>query len=164
MPSQHSQVTGGNNESCKVRCMLVYYPYRDMAESNPFYFDPFLDSDRDEDSDVFRRNHQTPHSTDGLFSVYWQGRLVPESKMNELKVLFDGLITARVLREAGISPHWKDRVKGFIFFDSKFTFISNNKLRIAVESGLETWINSRGIYEKTITDPRESKLGVLFKG
>ncbi len=140
MKLQNSQVTGSINESCKVRCMLVYYPYRDMAESNPH------------------------PSTGGLFSVYWQGRLVPESKMNELKVLFDGLVTVRALREAGISPHWRDRVKGFLFFDSKFTFISNNKLRIAVESGLETWINSRDIYDNTMTDPRKSKLGDDFKG
>jgi hypothetical protein len=49
---------------------------------------------------------------------------------------------------------WKDRLRGFIFFDSNFVNISNNKLKIKADPDFETWIHEKEIKRRITYNPK----------
>jgi hypothetical protein len=61
-----------------------------------------------------------------IIRCYWQNRLVPWSVLHNLPFLsaVDQQMRARI-----ISPRWRKRVLGILFFDWNFDEIANNKLR-----------------------------------
>jgi hypothetical protein len=75
-----------------------------------------------------------------IFDLLWVDRLVPESSISQL-TFFPDPIEKKLINE-NIAPLWKNRVKGYLFFDRKFP-ITNNKLRIQVDPDISTWLNDK---------------------
>lgn len=69
-------------------------------------------------------------------SVYWEGRLVPETVLEKLP-FFDDFNTDAKCETSKVAVKWKNRVFGVIFLDSSFSLISNNKLRLRTAPSLE---------------------------
>ena len=79
---------------------------------------------------------------DGIsLSVYWEGRLVPDTVVHELPFFADLETVAKCNRER-VATQWKQRVHGQLFLDSSFDAISNNKLQITVSPSFEQWLNT----------------------
>ena len=79
-------------------------------------------------------NHGAPESF-GL-SIFWADRLVPHSVLKRLHFLPQSSL-ARHCEELQLPVQWKNRVRGFLFFDADYKHISNNKLRILRMDELE---------------------------
>lgn len=75
-------------------------------------------------------------------SIYWQNRLVPETGIDRLSFFPTARSRLQCSMER-IPENWRGRIKGFIFFNNKFTHISNNKLRLQVDPDLETWLEKK---------------------
>ena len=102
------------------------------------------DHDEDEKNDKMEREAAYKN-----ISVYWQNRFVPETTLKRLPFF----PTARNRMQCSsdkIPLNWKDRIKGFIFFDNKFSHISNNKLRLQVDPNLEEYLTMKA-RDKTIS-------------
>jgi hypothetical protein len=74
--------------------------------------------------------------------IYWQNRLVPETGIDRLPFFPIARSRFQCCME-GIPENWRGRIKGFLFFNNKFTHISNNKLRLQVDPDLETWLEKK---------------------
>lgn len=120
--------------------IIAYYPYIDTHETHPDH-DPELNQDRED-------------SIGSAFHVYWQCRLVPQSKWTALPFFAD-LIKGKSPK-AGIAEHWQQRIQGFLFFDWTFDHISNNKLKLLVAPDFNTWINSKEVQEKSLLTPKDA--------
>ena len=107
---------------------LLYFPFRDGNYSHPDY------NSNDTTDDI-------------IFSVLWQGRLVPETKVKTLKGILPDATTLKQCADKKVPFRWQKRLKGFIFLDDTFKSISNNKLKITVGSSFDEWLekNSNAI-------------------
>jgi hypothetical protein len=85
--------------------------------------------------------------------VYWQNRLVPETLLAQMP-FFPNAKSASQCDELNIPHDWKDRIRGFLFFDSKFDSISNNKLKIKADPDFDTWINDKDVKKKITYNPK----------
>jgi hypothetical protein len=90
---------------------------------------------------------------DNLFRVYWQNRLVPETQLSQMP-FFPAAKTVLQCERYKIPLDWKDRIRGFIFFDSNFVDISNNKLKIKADPDFDTWINDKQTKKKITYNPK----------
>jgi hypothetical protein len=89
-----------------------------------------------------RHEKQKREAQSKNISIYWQNRLVPETGIDRLP--FFPIARSRLQCDtANIPENWRGRIKGFIFFNNKFTHISNNKLRLQVDPDLETWLEKK---------------------
>ena len=88
---------------------------------------------------------------DGVFSVFWGDRLVPDTVVKRLPFFpaFKSFFT-----KEGLPANVEHRIKGFLFLDWNFKHISNNKLSIQVDPSFSAWMNS--IEEVTITHPTDA--------
>ena len=95
----------------------------------------------------------TADSDDSLFRIYWQNRLVPDTKLSKLSFFPDAktLVQCHKLR---IPLAWCSRIKCFLFFDANFHNISNNKLKINVDPDLQSWITSKQVVQDTQSHPK----------
>lgn len=75
-----------------------------------------------------------------ILDILWVDRLVPESSISQLT--FFPAPNEKKLINDNIAPLWKNRVKGYLFFDRNFP-ITNNKLRIQVDPDISTWLNDK---------------------
>lgn len=67
-----------------------------------------------------------------ILRCYWQNRLLPESVLKHLPFMNE-IDTAWKNSEAGISPRWRNRIVGALFFDWQFKDISHNKLKLLID-------------------------------
>ena len=95
----------------------------------------------------------TVDEDDSLFRIYWQNRLVPDTKLNKLSFFPE----ARSWIRHNLNRNWSNRVKCFLFFDANFHNISNNKLKINVDPDLQTWITSKPVTNQIIYIPKNIK-------
>lgn len=102
------------------------------------------DHDEDEKNDKMEREAAYKH-----VSVYWQNRFVPETTLKRLP-FFPSAKNRMQCSTERIPLNWMDRIKGFIFFDNKFSHISNNKLRLQVDPNLEEYLTIKA-RDKTIS-------------
>lgn len=112
-------------------------------ESDDCYESP-EDHDEDEKNDKMEREAAYKN-----ISVYWQNRFVPETTLKRLP-FFPSARNRMQCSSEKIPLNWKDRIKGFIFFDNKFSHISNNKLRLQVDPSLEEYLTMKA-RDKTIS-------------
>lgn len=112
-------------------------------ESDDGYESP-EDHDEDEKNDKMEREAAYKN-----ISVYWQNRFVPETTLKRLP-FFPTSRNRMQCSSDKIPLNWKDRIKGFIFFDNKFSHISNNKLRLQVDPNLEEYLTMKA-RDKTIS-------------
>ena len=94
-----------------------------------------------------------PGEEESMFRVYWQNRLVPETQLSQMP-FFPAAKTVLQCDRYKIPLDWKDRIRGFIFFDSSFVDISNNKLKIKADPDFDTWINDKEIKKKITYNPK----------
>eukprot|EP01038_Epipyxis_sp_PR26KG_P014494 gene14494-19456_t len=139
--------TGRSNEvrpteKHTVNGILFYYPYKDGKSTKP-------------KSNSFYEVETNSNSTDHVFDVFWQNRLVPETHVEKLS-FFPKTVSniKKQCLDMKISMDWKNRIKGLLFFDWNFKHISNNKLKIQVDPNLNDWINSQEVMEKLIYSHR----------
>jgi hypothetical protein len=114
-----------------------------------------LDSDDDEQQQdiVQSKTFQT-------ISVLWQNRLVPLSTL--IKLPFFPTASSKSQCDSELLPEkWRNRLKGYIFFDWKFHHISNNKLRIQVDPAIGEWMNHRDRVKQITYTPQATKQAFL---
>lgn len=104
--------------------------------------DEMEDYDKDALDEEERHEKKKREAQSKNISIYWQNRLVPETGIDRLP-FFPTAHTRYNCSMEKISENWRGRVKGFIFFNNKFTHISNNKLRLQVDPDLETWLEKK---------------------
>ena len=92
-----------------------------------------------------------------VFSVLWQNRLVPDTTVQRLPCF----PFREEKLQADVSEHWKKRVKGFLFLDWKFEYISNNKLQIQVTPSFAKFLNSKEIRSAISYQPREMRQNLI---
>ena len=71
-------------------------------------------------------------------SVFWQNRCVPNSFAQRLP-FFPTANSNLECSNAHLPMRWRNRIKCYLFFDSNFSHISNNKLQLLFDQGLENW-------------------------
>lgn len=103
-------------------------------------------------------------------SVFWEGRLVPDTVVQDL-LCFSELDTPKKCENANVAVRWKERVHGQLFLDSSFEHISNNKLQISLGPSFEQWLKTEdkkksfkhvAIPLKTYVDIYSSCFSTLF--
>lgn len=104
--------------------------------------DDMEDYNEDEQDEEERHEKKKREAQSKNISIYWQNRLVPETGLDRMPFFPIARNRFQCSME-GISENWRGRVKGFIFFNNKFTHISNNKLRLQVDPDLETWLEKK---------------------
>lgn len=102
---------------CTVYGIALYLPCLDGKETNPLLAS------------------KVEHEQDCTFKVYWQHRLLPDSKILKLK-----MFQPKPADFDRIARNWERRVVIFLFFDRQFQDIADSKLRLLVET---PWINSK---------------------
>jgi hypothetical protein len=127
-----------------ARGFFLYFPFLVGKETRPL-----LQSETSEEGTVVRENSYTVR-------VYWQDRLVPETVLSQLPFVPKSIQALKNMElNEGISPNWKGRLVGFLFFDWEFHHISNNKLKICVEPDLNTWLNGEA-KKHIISQPKKT--------
>ena len=144
-----------------VKGMLLYYPYKDGKETRPVGFVPFANlSKNSQEKRILESSSSSANvinlaedsesgcdqneviETRGLtqtVSVYWQNRCVPDSFAQRLP-FFPMAKTNLECSNAQLPMLWRNRIKCYLFFDNKFSNISNNKLHLLFGGqGLESW-------------------------
>ena len=71
-------------------------------------------------------------------SVFWQNRYVPKTHAQRLP-FFPTANSNLECSNAQLPMQWRNRIKCYLFFDSNFSHISNNKLQLLFDQGLENW-------------------------
>ena len=117
---------------------LLYFPYVDGEFTHPGW--------KSDDS-------QDEH----IFSVFWQGRLVPETTVKTLKGVLPDATTLKQCIDKMLPHNWQKRLKGFLFLDDTFKNISNNKLKITVHPSFNDWL---GCNQKHIIKERNIKKNI----
>eukprot|EP01038_Epipyxis_sp_PR26KG_P014495 gene14495-19457_t len=133
----YSQLSGGQPGMIlehKLHGVLFYYPYEEGKETKPVSTSSSTSSEVEAND-----NH--------LFHVFWQNRLVPETFVEQLPFFPAGAKTKGQCDKKQIAVNWRNRIKGFLFFDWSFKHISNNKLKIQVDPNLNDWINSKEVHD-----------------
>jgi hypothetical protein len=103
-----------SNVKHDVWCVLLYFPFEVGNGSTV----PTV-VDIDENGGLqFLENKD-------IFSIFWCDRWFPDSSANKLS-FFPG----NALKD--VADNWRDRVRGFLFFDWSFNHISNNKLCLQI--------------------------------
>jgi len=153
-----------------VQGMLFYYPFEGDKESRPMVSTKKCDSAHP-DEGLFVENRgksQLSRSQDDVIAeegevddvdsydpdrssfreqamcdIYWVNRYVPQSFLRKLPLFSKGLTTLAECEAAGLPLKWRNRLKGFLFFNHSWEYISNNKLKIQVDPDIDTYINSR---------------------
>lgn len=95
-------------------------------------------SDEDQDAEEKWAKKKRDAQSKGI-NIYWQNRFVPESSLERLP-FFPAARSRLQCSKERIPENWRGRIKGFLFFDNKFTHISNNKLRLQADPDFETWL------------------------
>eukprot|EP00605_Chrysophyceae_sp_TOSAG23-4_P001164 GSChrysophyteH1.ASY1.ANO1.1272.1 assembled CDS len=157
-----------NEESqCTVQGMIFYYPYVDGKESRPAldtrrigtdYFDEGIEYVHQgisksqsnlmssqmtgDDESVNKVETEDRNHMFHAFDIYWVDRFVPQSYFTNIPLLPKSLETPAQCEKEGISLDWKKRIKGYVFFNSSWEHISNNKLKIQVDPDINTYLNS----------------------
>lgn len=99
----------------------------------------------------------TTENGEDVFSILWANRLVPDTTVQRLPFFpYTGEKIA-----ADVSEYWKVRIKGFLFLDWKFEYISNNKLQIQVNPNFSKFLNSKEVRLATSYLPRDIKHNML---
>ena len=129
------------NTKKKQKKELVNNPDDDDDDDDDFenngYMEPVEPVESSDLSSTLHKLHDT-----STFSIFWQNRLVPESVINKLPLFKNIKVTDLDCDNAGIARKWRDRLKGFLFFDWNFHSISNNKLKFTLEPSLEIYLNN----------------------
>ena len=108
----------------KIQGILFYYPHEGGRETAPRTLN--AKTNKGEDSD--EKDLVSDHDPFGL-NIFWADRLVPDSQLHNLHFLPESE-NVRFCEINKLPKRWKDRIKGFVFFDANYRHISNNKLRI----------------------------------
>lgn len=110
-----------------------------------------LVDDSDSDNDFFELNQQSGEKEDPSYDknrkeyllktvcVYWQNRCVPNTFLQKLP-FFPSVKGRLQCSTEHLPEQWNDRIKGYLFFDNKFNHISNNKLQLLFDQGIENWL------------------------
>ena len=121
--------------------IIFYYPFEGGRETKPTRFESKATEDDEEGAEEGRHRHSQHRDEDeednanadtSVFDVFWQRRLVPESKVSVLK--FFPKNDKYHSMQNNLPEAWRGRLKGFLFFDASFRHISNNKLKIRVRA------------------------------
>jgi hypothetical protein len=153
-----------------VQGLLLYFPCSKGAESRPSTRLRREWDEAGNERDVEDLTHDDEEEVRGVakqgpvFRCYWQNRLVPETEVEKLNFFPDAatiekcakLNVSRVMQPNSpliycalplclttcwqIPVAWRNRIKGFLFFDGSFKHISNNKLKILVNE-FDDWLN-----------------------
>ena len=124
----------------------------DDFEEDTFAYVPELDESWDQGSSLHKL-----HDT-SVFSIFWQNRLVPETVVNRLPLFKNIKVSDLDCDKLGIARKWKDRLKGFLFFDWNFHSISNNKLKFTMEPSMEVYLENLVDKELIWTPPNSLNL------
>jgi hypothetical protein len=150
--SQTQEMTGASHREVTVHGLLLYFPYHNGQASRPTI--SFTSHTQDGDiKECYDLVDDLPPEEDKLFRVYWQNRLVPETQLSQMP-FFPQAKTLLQCERLKIPVGWKDRLRGFIFFDSNFVNISNNKLKIKADPDFETWIHEKEIKRRITYNPK----------
>ena len=84
---------------------------------------------------------------------FWTNRYVPQSGAEKLSFYPDDIKTREKCEKEGLPENWRTRVKVFLFFDSQFDDISNNKLRLLKVD--EEWLNNATILKNIVYEPKD---------
>ena len=108
-----------------------------------------LADDSDDDSDAFENDKPSPEEIDAIdarrrkefktISVFWANRCVPNSHFTALP-FFPKARTRKECADQVLPEQWRSRIKGFLFFKNSFVHISNNKLQLLFDQGIESWL------------------------
>ena len=161
-----------NNADVKrttVQGMIFYYPFEGDKESRPMVSTKKIDSAHpDEGQLIYKGASQLSRSQEDVVvdeiedeeinsydpdrssfreqatcDIYWVNRYVPQSFLRKLPLFPKGLTSLAECEAAGLPLKWRNRLKGFIFFNHSWEYISNNKLKIQVDPDIDTYINNR---------------------
>ena len=141
--------------------LLFYYPLIEGMESKPFasancssgnkrkYGN--MDFESCNDDSTLQKIHGT-----SVFSIFWHNRLVPETVLNRFP-LFKNIFSDIDCDRLGIARNWKNRLKGFLFFDGDFNNIKTSKL-ITMEPSLEAYLENLADKDLIWTPPNSLNL------
>jgi len=118
-----------------VEGILFYYPFEGGRETRPERTPLLCEDDSDPGDEAGTALSKEGELDVPTFDIFWQHRLVPESKVSSLSFFPKGLRSAHQCEAVSVSVNWRRRLRGFLFFDAEFTHISNNKLKIQVRLG-----------------------------
>lgn len=135
-------MTGAFANMPVVEGIIFYYPTKAGRSSKPNIHQKIYDIENDDasiDGDMDESEEQRQRS---MIYVYWQDRLVPETKLTTLPFMPD-CRTPVQCQNMEVPVNWRDRLQGFLFFGWDFRHISNNKLKFQVDPNLNEWINNK---------------------
>lgn len=149
---QTQEHTGASHREVTVHGLILYFPFRNGRSTRPLH--SITSSSQDgEMKECYDLVDDDGSEVDSTIRVYWQNRLVPETRLSQLP-FFPKAKTALQCERAKLPLEWRDRVRGFIFFDSNFANISNNKLKLKADPDFETWIHNKEIRKKITYNPK----------
>ena len=78
---------------------------------------------------------------------------MPQTNADKLSFYPDDIKTREKCEKEGLPENWRSRIKVFLFFDSQFDDISNNKLRLLKVD--EDWLNSATNVKSITYEPKD---------
>lgn len=114
-----------------VSCSLLYFPHETGAPTRPM---PVRD-------EVCDRGDAEKVDTQSIMQVFWQKRLTPETRLQQFPFLGYSMgpnLSIGTGRPA--CANFRNRLVGLMFFDRTFKHISENKLKICIEDGLDYFL------------------------
>ncbi len=124
-----------------------------VGSSDDEYLDEFnfYDNKYRSNASINKPNNPVDDSYD--FQVFWAERLIPSTIFKNMYFMPNELKTKLRCDKENISYKWKYRVKGLIFLEPTFERISNNKLRLLVESNYFSSEN-KSLTDKIRSEPK----------
>lgn len=152
-------MTGSAINMSVVEGIIFYYPTKAGCPSKPKIKSKITVLDHD-DMSIDGMDQQDDVEEDvkpAMVDVYWQDRLVPETKLTALPFIPDAKTSAQC-DKLEIPANWRDRLHGFLFFGWDFKHISNNKLKFQVDPSMDDWLNDKNRFRDEIqSDPKSLK-------
>ena len=112
------------------------------------------DDDESDDRSGFVREKEYEERIRGV-DFFWTNRHVPQSGAEKLSFFPDDIKTREKCEKEKLPENWRARVKVFLFFDSQFDDISNNKLRFLKVD--EDWLNHATVLKSIHYEPKDIK-------
>jgi hypothetical protein len=113
-----------------VTCVLMYFPHETGVTNRPI---PVRD-------ELFGSGSERDLHTQSIMQVYWQNRLTPETRFEQFPFLHQLSQNLNVGAGRPACINFRDRLVGLMFFDRKFKHISDQKLKISIEDGLDHFL------------------------
>ena len=135
-----------------VQGILFYYPHEGGEESVPrskiSEIKVKTEFGESEELDTFETEDASDHFS---MTVFWAERLIPSSEVRSLP-FFPALLTKLRCEKSNLPANWKQRIRGFLFFDASFPHISNNKIRLLTD--LDTFLNNQDVAKDLLYKPK----------